>query len=302
MLKNHNPYDLILDELDYINCIDSLEARASGLRNHQEVVRNLRQAYRDNRNPEYDNEALRVAYLLAYYPHYIQPIAETLCKLDSSVFMPFNDLRKLQACFFGAGPAPEVLGWLSAMKTCLPDINVTLAHLFDKYHWSVGQIITRELVPFYWKSLGQFRYFPRQVDITDPYDEWTYSCSNAIKSSQMLIMQNCLNDEIGGANILLANIEQIMDSASENTLLIIIDLERREAIQIMRDVEYLTYNTPSKILISVDEGVDKQETKVETPEYIKTNLLTGEDGLISRRWIRHYATVIQIKKSDEIPF
>lgn len=305
MLTNHNPYDLMMEELDYINCIDKIDQRTKGLQDHQRVVRELREAYwSSDDNPNYESEALRVAYLLTYYPHYIQPIAETLMKLDQSVFYPFENLSKLQACFFGAGPAPEVLGWLAAIKGFLPNIDSTLAHLFDKYHWSVGQIITRELVPMYWKSLGRFRYFPRIQDITDPFDEWTYSCSNAIKTSQMLIMQNCLNDEIGGADTLVNNIEKLMDIAPNDTLLVILDLEKQEAVKIMQRIETQAINSGNRVLISVSNGIDKLDTTVHTPKYITDNLLTGEHGLKPKRWIKHYATVIQIKHSklDDIPF
>ena len=55
----------------------------------------------------YEDEKFRAAYLLAYFPYYIEPICHVLQKVDipDSLFVSGH----LKAAFFGGGPGPEVL-------------------------------------------------------------------------------------------------------------------------------------------------------------------------------------------------
>ena len=71
-----------------------------------------------NGKPEndYDNELAQIVYLLRYYLPYAKPIGEILELLKTSEFAhylaPLITSSDLDIAFFGAGPAPELYGFL----------------------------------------------------------------------------------------------------------------------------------------------------------------------------------------------
>ena len=91
-MEQHDPYGPMLAELSDVNDADSDELLRDSLRQSQEYVRRLRQAYRNSpSNVDFSCEHTRAAYLLAYYPHYIEVLYKILSagpqKLLSDYFL-----------------------------------------------------------------------------------------------------------------------------------------------------------------------------------------------------------------------
>ena len=88
----------------------------------REAVQSLRQSYQ----PQYANEACvsryhteenRKAYMLAYYPYYVEPA----CRVVRDYVIPALQERQvfypvLNLAFFAGGPCPEMYGTLKALR------------------------------------------------------------------------------------------------------------------------------------------------------------------------------------------
>src|SRR5258706_3366777 len=117
-MELHDPYTPLLQEIFLINDdADTDERKREIIRKSQKYVLELRQAYRSSPSDvDYSNRHKRAAYLLAYYPHNIESLYHVLNDLPFDEMEKTFDKSKIRACFFGAGPAPEVIGWLKYVE------------------------------------------------------------------------------------------------------------------------------------------------------------------------------------------
>ena len=84
-------------------------------RNIRDSIIKLRASYRSNEPiTEYDKSSIRKAYMLAYYPNYMNLVYE-LVKLHI-VDNLTNEARRIKVVFFAAGPGPEVSGVLKGLN------------------------------------------------------------------------------------------------------------------------------------------------------------------------------------------
>src|ERR1035437_5825962 len=116
-MNQHDPYGPILAELRRLNDADTEDLFYDCLHQSQPYVTNLRRSYQNSpSNVDFSCRHTRAAYLLAYYPNYIEPLYEILCQLHQlhpDVIQGTFGYEKLRGLFLGAGPAPEVLGLLA---------------------------------------------------------------------------------------------------------------------------------------------------------------------------------------------
>jgi hypothetical protein len=131
-MKTHDPYGPILAELRLL-CDSGDEAVfRKGLRELQPKVTWLRQQYKKcPSRVDFSDETTRLAYLLVYYPHYI----EQVCHVLSNVLGIESKLNRqhLVVSFFGPGPAPEALGLALFLSEHCPKTTRLTGYLFDKY-------------------------------------------------------------------------------------------------------------------------------------------------------------------------
>jgi len=113
----------------------------------QSPVRKLRESYRTNHVVvDYSKAITQAAYLIAYYPHYAEMTLEVLRLLSS-------DLRfgqEVKACFFGAGPCPEVVGVVQFLVEHSPQTRKLIANIYDiaSDTWDLAREVTdKNVVP-----------------------------------------------------------------------------------------------------------------------------------------------------------
>jgi hypothetical protein len=302
MKKKHKPYDRMLEVLNFINDVeDDVQLQRAALRKTRPFVSNLRWGYKhDLTKINYGDENQRAAYLLSYYPHYIEGVYHAICQLPEDLRNRLFESEKARACFLGCGPAAEVLGWLAAINEFSKQTTKALAFLLDEYHWYVGQTITTHLAQEYW-SKGTFLPYPISIDLTKDSQGWNGIVQRAITNSDFIIMQNCINDAIGSCDNFLKNLHNIIYNANEHAILIIIDLsypvvyERMVALE-----ESVKKHGLGEIICSVTEGYNKYTSNIETPKIITDELLIGdaEQMLVKRNHTHYYLTMIHCKSQE----
>ncbi len=85
-MKQHDPYGPILNELRTLSDSEDVATFYVSLRRLQPHVSELRKQYKKCPSKvDFSNEDTRLAYLLAYYPHYIEQIYRVLENLPESL-------------------------------------------------------------------------------------------------------------------------------------------------------------------------------------------------------------------------
>jgi hypothetical protein len=287
----HDPYTLMLNALnDHMDNISEEEVWL-GLQKSQDFVRQLRNGYQSCPcNIDYGNAHLRAAYMLAYYPHYVEVLYAVLKQLhEEDVNLLSIDVLRI-ACV-GAGPAPELLGLLSFLQEQNPGEQIVKACVLDKYanDWRVGQEITRyHLAPQYGQHKQLFLN-PIHFDLTTPPDTWADLVFRPLKRANMFVMQNALNDQLAMRESLLANLLFIIQQSKPDTLFVLIDLVYAEIKAFLNDLADLVTDEQIARVVLRPSDANVIESKVKVPEIVLEHLLVGEDGLIPRRYTRFYS-------------
>ena len=95
--------------------------------------------YKDKKNQE--------VYLIAYFPHYTVPIFEVLEYINKD--HPSKNIPK-NLCLIGAGPAPEVIGFLKFINTQLESyehiININIELIDIASEWVYARNILKNII------------------------------------------------------------------------------------------------------------------------------------------------------------
>ncbi|MFP4101632.1 hypothetical protein [Coleofasciculus sp.] len=118
----------------------------------QEPARRLWESYRSNKvKIDYSDHDVQAAYLIRYYPHYVQMTLEIL-RLSPELFT-FG--HTINASFFGAGSCPEVAGLAQFLTEHCQETKSVIVNIYDSAStiWKPSRTITKEFVlPRLWKG------------------------------------------------------------------------------------------------------------------------------------------------------
>jgi hypothetical protein len=305
-MKKHDPYGPILEELRIINGSKDGKIIFSRLRRLQPYVTDLRMKYRDcPSNVDFSCSSTRIAYLLTYYPHYIEPIYKILSKLKGKGIEKFLNKANLRVCFIGAGPAPEALGLAIFLQEHCPDTSCITGYIIDKYidDWKQCLEFTRlRQGPQYWPN-GKLTFEPLKFDCLNQSSLDDPKVIKAIQHSQLFVMQNCLNDLVGNSESTHEMVMHIFRLAPARALFIICDLNFCEVKDLIQRIQNSIHSENiGKILLSVQEQPEEFRSNIILPPLITENLLIGdrEKKLISKEIVNIYYAVFQ--RNKENPF
>lgn len=309
-MELHDPYTPLLEEIFLISDDEDTEDRKRQiLRGTRDFVSQLRQAYRSSpSNVDYEDRHKRAAYLLAYYPHNIESLYHVLNELPKDEMKNVFDKLKIRACFLGAGPAPEVIGWLKYVSEYFSTPACAIAYILDKYvdDWRIGQDITRyHLAPQYWtnRKLGMipltfdFVNLPNFAATMEEYGSHKYTdlkIINAFRASNFFVMQNCLNDQLKPSKAFLKTIISLFSNMKSGAIFVLLDLKLPDFQRFMRELEVeVVKQNLGRVLLNVPNKPRTYQSNFETPHMLLEELFADEDGLIPRKNTSYYATVIQ---------
>ena len=178
----------------------------------------------------YDNELAQIVYLLRYYLPYAKPIGEILELLKTSEFAhylaPLITSSDLDIAFFGAGPAPELYGFLDYIHNNSWSAKSITAHLFDEKKWIIARKIAKE------KILSKIlQRVPRKNrDLLTADWEWTFDYGGKpdgwefLSKCKLIWFQNCFNES--KVEEIVSFICHIPYEIASESLIILVDLTR----------------------------------------------------------------------------
>lgn len=248
-------------------------------------AKQLWESYRSNQvTVNYSDPSTQAAYLIRYYPHYVQMTYEILQQCSET----FAFGEKVNACLFGAGPCPEVAGLAQFLTKYYPQTNAIFVQVYDiaSDQWSLSRSITKDFViPNLWK--GQFSGNARNLDLCSAHS--FQSVSESIKNSHLFVFQNCLN-EIWNISTTKENIKFLLESAPLNSFIVIGDLRYAQNRYILEDIAEFVQITNHYKIIMLDELDVRSSLRI--PQIVIQNLLTSEGYLVPRSRIKFMFLVI----------
>ncbi|MCX6083229.1 MAG: hypothetical protein NTW32_27190 [Chloroflexi bacterium] len=298
-MPQHDPYGSMLEGLRELNNIPNDEALAESLTLSQHYVTKLREAYLESpSNVDFSCKHTRAAYLLAYYPNYIEPIYEILCELDDEVIESAFYRKHLRGVFLGAGPAPEVLGWIKFINDYAKHVKQATAYLLDKHvqGWRIAQEITRGYVaPSYWGG-ELLTIKPMELDFLSPSALEAPFIGPIIGISDMVVIQNCLNDQLANKDAVFTMLLNIFSKTAPGALFVISDLHYDPIRQFIQEfTTQIEQQNLGKTLIEVKEEPRTIRAQFSVPQPVLENLLTGDESkhLIAKKYTKFYYAVCQ---------
>lgn len=246
LVNTDNVYNNLLNHFEDTNNIDNLEQYLQQL---QPYVRDLRQTYRANFvEANYLDYKTQAAYFIAYYPHYVQMTYKVLEDLArNNITLPFKGLDRLQACFFGAEPAPEFLGWINYLKTYHNNINNVMGHTYDiaAAGWTKTRRTTVSLVSRSWLDR---RFVLNASNLNLCQKNSLHSLRPVIKNCCLFLAQNCLNEIAASPENFIENVDFLVDTMPSNSIFIMADLNYDSMIGLMNQTEVSLRNKSQAII------------------------------------------------------
>jgi hypothetical protein len=290
MFPTHIPAQQAFNWHCQSNNISSLDLNSAAYRMKESVkwIRGLLKKPIGHHIP-YDDEKFRAAYLLAYFPYYIEPIYHVLQKADlpDSLFASGN----LKAAFFGGGPCPEVLGLAAYLRKRAPYLKTVDATVFDRQSgWSnIQQELVPSMLPSYKSGHTKFSLESKSCDVVDCLAR---ECNCGIADKDIIIAQNFLTEVYTDKKRAMETFERLIKQ-SQCRYIVFVDNMYDEVKDMMNELSGYLH----------DKGLTKHRASAETteirpnfrlPEVMQQHLFTGEDGLIPKSTVKFHHMVLEI--------
>ncbi len=285
-------YSSILEAISQQEQIQDVEHYLQNLQPH---LRYLRQSFKNSRiTVDYSNFDVQAVYLLAYYPLYVEMTSKILEELSQNLYPAFAQMRKLQACLLGGGPAPEAVALATYLRKNGFQAQSFAAHTFDiaATTWSRSREVSKSLVsrlaPEIQFSLHGHPLNLCQRNVFPPL-------RNIIQTSKLFIVQNCLNEFVNAPQVFVENIDFLVQEMPTSSVLILADLDHYEAVRnLMRQVELcLSQRANLQVIRSHAGGDYRLRTRLPLPQAVARNLLIRGDILTPRTWVNFNYLAIQ---------
>ena len=224
-------YDLILDGLYSSYDVQSEEDKKLFLSSLKPYVTQLRTRFKNKQvKVDYRDKNVQAAYLIAYYPSYVEMTHEILNrhKRDEIKVLPSKN-RTLNVCLFGAGAAPEAIALLNFINQNNLDIEQVNIYAYDIFAstWNFSLDLARKFI------IPDFCQSKRVQLISLTLDLCQYSVFEGIlqqiQNSDLFVFQNCLN-ELNNINAAIENIKYLANNMNQESRLIIADLSGHSAV------------------------------------------------------------------------
>ncbi|MBD2530027.1 hypothetical protein H6G97_10785 [Nostoc flagelliforme FACHB-838] len=277
-------YNRIIAGICDRNRISSEVSLRQYLRHLQPHALKLWQSYRnDNVTVDYTDFDTQAAYLLRYYPLYAAMTRQIFEDLNQNILF---STQHIQACFFGAGPAPETVGLITYLEDNFPCLLSAQFKIYDiaADSWRHSRRITNNyLIKEYFLGLCKLNASPIDLLDINTFEPIEYDITN----SMIFVFQNCLNEMGNDLNTFLKNIGFLVRKMPRRSILIIADQSNyRSSNRLMNRIEsYILAMRQGNIMRSHTQGgitFQSRDLLPPIPVVIKKYLLTGEHGLIPR--------------------
>jgi hypothetical protein len=142
---------------------------------------------------DYQDTAIQAAYMLRYFPYYIETTHQILRSIDPGDVNPvFTD--GMSICLYGCGPAPELLGILRYIHDFQPTVRNVAINYFDQHEWKPWRgLCAKKISKEYWSgNVGCLNHSSWNY-LTDIEDQ---AVRDTIHNAKLHSIQNCFSDLI----------------------------------------------------------------------------------------------------------
>lgn len=292
MFPTHNPAQQAFDWHCRSNNISESNF-ANAAVDMQKHVSRIRKLYKQpiGKIIPYNEADFRAAYLLAYFPYYIEPICHVLeaAKLPDSLFASGT----LKAAFFGGGPCPEALGLAAYLKKRAPRLARVEATAFDRQPgWNpIQQGLVPSMMPCYKSGHTRFTLNSRPCDVVECLAR---ECSCGVAEMDIIIGQNFLTEVYLNRSKAFETFERLI-KRSKCRYLVFVENNYDEVKVLMNDLSSYLF---SKGLTKAKPVAETNEIRpnFRLPQVLRQNLFTWEDGLIPKSVVKYHHIVLEIAR------
>lgn len=259
------------------------------LQSLQPYVRALRNRYQSTLiQVDYADPLTQAAYLLTYYPGYVEQMRYNLQQaLQSPQFHQVFTASNMTVALIGSGPMPEGL----ALAICRQQLEAqhrleTISLDLNATGWKPARQVTQTLAAKLAPTV-QYACKAYGFDLTSDHG-LTVSQQQAISRSQLVVFQNCLN-EIPPAQsaAFRKNLRTILACMPSSSALLVSDLSNYVTTQQrFADIRNLLQEEGIQFLYQERKTLYLSSI---LPSSLRQHLLTGADGLIPRGKIQQTA-------------
>lgn len=248
----------------------------------QELRSLLRNAFA---NVDYSDRFIRAAYMLTYFPFYIDPIYYVTKSHINELIE--DNTPEIKIYFIGGGPLPELLGLSKSIST-KKNVSILNCSILDAFpHWNTErEYCTKSLLEDYFK--GKVDLYHRDFDL------WNNNLivPTEINNADLIVAQNCINDcPKDKFAIMKNNFQIIWNNMKENSSIIILDLNYYTINDLLNDLKIYFCQNRGKIV----QDIYNDEIRPDIPkcQHLEELLFEQVDGLMARRTVRYYSLIVK---------
>lgn len=239
----------------------------------------------------YDDADFRAAYLLAYFPYYIEPVCHVLeaTKIPDSFFTTDT----LKAAFFGGGPCPEALGLAAYLRKRAPRLARVEATVFDRQSgWnSVQQGLVPSMMMSYKSGHTTFDLSSRSCDVVECLAR---ECTCGVAEMDIIIAQNFLSEVYPNRSRAIETFERLI-RRSKCRYMVFVDNNYPKVKDLMYELSAHLYE------MGLTTSKPKAETKsimpnFRLPQVMQDHLFIGGEGLDPKYKVHYHHIVLEIAR------
>lgn len=244
----------------------------------------------------YNDEDFQAAYILYYYPYYIETIFRELEELDTTSILDRTS-ENVGVCFYGCGAAPEYLGALKFISSHLKNCKKLSAYFFEKNSWDqMRENCIKTLSNQYCDNPDlMVKRRTNHIDLLAFAEKGHLVDYPEIQSSDVHIFQNCLRDLLkNGENSekVTLVIENLFAALKPGSILIFTEMYYPNVMNKLKKItSHISKNDYCRIVKPVSEKIT-YSPKFEKPpalgQYFRST--TGKNRLKT-----HYFSFIAMK-------
>lgn len=292
MFPFHNPAQQAFNWYCRCNKIPASRLTSAAIAMREPVLR-IRTLYNQpiGRTLPYDDAEFRSAYLLAYFPYYIEPVCHVLDKanLPESLFASGT----LKAAFFGGGPCPEILGFAAYLRNRAPYLKAVEATAFDRQAgWNVIQKeLVPSMLPSYKSGHTVFSINGKSCDVVECLAR---ECTCGVGDKDIIIAQNFLTEVYTDKKRAIETFERLIRRSSCRYI-VFVDNKYDKVKELMNELSGHLYD---KRLTKFRSYANTTEIRANfrIPKVLLDNLFTWEDGLKPKFSVRFHYMVLEIAR------
>lgn len=193
----HDPFWFIFHYL-------RLNANPSQIPLIREKMQEIQETFREGRfdHYNYSDPLFQAAYLIKYFPLYIDIIDDLLTTVQFSNRRPgsrirpeleeMENKRELEVTLYGGGPEPELLGLMKFMMREFPSVQEIRSNHIDINDWDRFREFSHKFLAHYYWGKESVTGSNIRLDLCNLFED--HDAMERVRNSDIHIMQHCATD------------------------------------------------------------------------------------------------------------